>query len=56
MRTSSGICPGSEWVAQPKQGSYERKAISTRFSMPSATSPPLMNALAAFLIETEIGA
>ena len=35
-----GISPGSACVAQPKHGSYGRKAISTRLRMPSVTTTP----------------
>ena len=36
--TLSGMAPGNAWVAQEKQGSYKRKAISTRLSSPSSTT------------------
>ena len=57
MRTIKGIFPGIECVAQPKHGSYDLKAISFLFSVPSDTSTPfLINPRAALLIDIDIGA
>jgi hypothetical protein len=54
-RTSSGSWPGGLWVAQLKQGSKARNAISMRFKMRVGSTPGRINDRAAFFVH-RIGA
>ena len=57
IRTSRGICPGRLCVAQLKQGSKARKAISIRLRIPEVGSTPgRMKDWAAFFVTIWMGA